>query len=97
MFKRNKYATERQLDHITNLIDSRIRRIDLLASRIRSIELRSYGGPSKYDVASLEAQVTVLQDIIVKAGLVEDYESPAEKGKTIYRLGDGLYTVKKGK
>ena len=87
MFKRNKYATERQLDHITNLIDS----------RIKSIELRSYGGPSRYDVASLATQIKVLQDIIVKAGLVEDYESPAQKGKTIYRLGDGLYTVKKGK
>ena len=87
MFKKNKYATERQLDHITNLIDS----------RIRSIELRSYGAPNKYDVASLETQVKVLQDIIIKAGLVEDFERPEEKGKTIYRLGDGLYTVKKGK
>jgi hypothetical protein len=85
MFKRKEeYATERQLNHMITLVSKQIR--DALTSTA-----------NRYDVKALETQIKVLQDIIVKAGLVEDYESPAEKGKTIYRLGDGLYTVKKGK
>jgi len=79
MFKRKKYVTEQQLDHIINLTDS----------RIRSIEIRSYGNPSESNYA-YDKIVTVL----IEAGiLVENTEEP----KPSVRWQGTKYSVRKVK
>ncbi len=79
VFKRKKYVTEQQLNHITNLIDS----------RIRSIEIRSYGNPSESNYA-----YDKIVKVLVEAGiLVENTEDP----KPTVRWQGSKYNVRKVK
>jgi len=79
MFKKNKYVTEQQLNHITNLIDS----------RIRSVEVRSYDGPRERDYV-----YNTVVSLLIEAGiLVENTEDP----KSTVRWQGTKYNVRKVK
>ncbi len=79
MFKRKKYVTEQQLNHITNLIDS----------RIKSIEVRSYGGARESNYA-----YDTMVALLIEAGiLVENTEDP----KSTVRWQGSKYNVRKVK
>ena len=84
MFKKKNYVTEKQLNHITNLIHN----------RLQDVEINAY---NRFQIQALESKIKVLQELVVKAGLVEEYQDPIKKGNTVYRLGESLYTLKKGK
>lgn len=75
-------------------IDSRLVSVEMW---IRSKERFDSNAAYRWQIEMLESKIKALQDIVIKAGLVEDFEDPIKKDNTVYRLGDGLYTVKKGK
>ena len=60
MFKKNKYVTEQQLDHITNLIDR----------RLTALDSRTYGRDDNY------VYNTVVGLLIEAGILVENTEEP---------------------
>ena len=65
-----------------------------ILSRISQLE---WNKADKWQINALESQVKTLQELAIQAGLVEKYVSPLEKGTTMFRLNEELYTVKKGK
>lgn len=70
MFKKKNYVTERQFDHITNMINS----------RINDLELRSYGNPRQSNGYVYNTVVALL----IEAGILTE-DTEAHKPSVIWQ------------